>query len=65
MRIDELQGFLEPQDGNILESYRGTYRVIAASLGDDASVLGAAAWAETEIAGDSKPTQAPGRPTVA
>ncbi len=50
---------------NILESYHGTYRVIAASLGDDASVLGAAAWAETEIAGDSTAIQPPGRPTVA
>jgi hypothetical protein len=34
---------------NLLESYRGTYQVVTADLGDDASVLGAAAWAETEI----------------
>ncbi|HAA50146.1 MAG TPA: transcriptional regulator, partial [Planctomycetaceae bacterium] len=34
---------------NLLESYRDTYRVVTADLGDDASVLGAAAWAETEI----------------
>ncbi|MED5399012.1 MAG: ROK family protein [Planctomycetota bacterium] len=34
---------------NLLESYRDTYQVVTADLGDDASVLGAAAWAETEI----------------
>ena len=34
---------------NLLESYRHTYQVVTAELGDDASVLGAAAWAETEI----------------
>ena len=34
---------------NLLESYRDSYRVVTADLGDEASVLGAAAWAETEI----------------
>ena len=40
---------------NLLQSYRNTYRVVTAELGDDASVLGAAAWAEAEIAGNSTP----------
>ena len=39
----------ESRHKNLLESYRGTYQVVTADLGDDASVLGAAAWAETEI----------------
>ena len=34
---------------NLLESYRDSYQVVTADLGDNASVLGAAAWAETEI----------------
>ena len=34
---------------NLLESYRDSYQVVTAELGDNASVLGAAAWAETEI----------------
>ena len=34
---------------NLLESYRDSYQGVTADLGDNASVLGAAAWAETEI----------------
>ena len=41
---------------NLLESYRDSYQVVTADLGDNASVLGAAAWAETEIV--NNPTRA-------
>ncbi|MFP6701587.1 MAG: ROK family protein [Planctomycetaceae bacterium] len=33
----------------LLDSYRDSFQIVTADLGDDASVLGAAAWAETEI----------------
>ncbi|MEC9091470.1 MAG: ROK family protein, partial [Planctomycetota bacterium] len=34
---------------NVLNAYDGTYEILAASLGDDSSVIGAAAWAKQSI----------------
>ena len=34
---------------HILESYRDTFKVVAAKLGDDASIMGAAAWAKHQV----------------
>ncbi len=35
---------------HVLPSFRETFKVVAAELGDDATVMGAAAWARTELA---------------
>jgi len=40
----------EAIDRNVLDSYAGSYKVIAAELGDDAAAIGAAGWAAQEIA---------------
>ncbi len=39
---------------NVMQAYRDRFDVVAAKLGDDASVLGAAAWAQHRIQGDSR-----------
>ncbi len=52
--------FAAAQD-RVMVAYRGTFKVVATELGDDAGVLGAAAWAEKTCAlnGNSKKTEAP------
>ncbi|MEZ6108312.1 MAG: ROK family protein [Pirellulaceae bacterium] len=32
----------------VLPSYKGTFKIVAAELGDDAGVMGAAAWARAQ-----------------
>jgi len=41
---------------NVLESYRDVFQVVAGELADDASVLGAAAWAQSQAERTSAPT---------
>lgn len=38
--------------GRVLPSYRDSFQVVAAELGDDATVLGAAAWAKRQLHGN-------------
>lgn len=42
---------------NVMPSYRDVFRVVAAELGDDAAVMGAAAWARTVIQGNALKTE--------
>jgi glucokinase len=37
---------------NVMQAYRDRFDVVAAKLGDDASVLGAAAWIKHQVTGD-------------
>jgi len=37
-------------DGQVMPSFKGTYKVVVAKLGDDATVKGAAAWAQQTVA---------------
>lgn len=39
---------------NVMSVYKDRFEVVAAKLGDDASVLGAAAWARQELTAESK-----------
>jgi glucokinase len=39
----------ETAEKNVLEVYQGRFEVIAAKLGDDAGVRGAAAWAKKNL----------------
>lgn len=39
-------------EGRIMPAFRGTFKVVATKLGDDAGVLGAAAWARKLIANE-------------
>ena len=39
----------ETAEKNVLEVYHGRFEVIAAKLGDDAGVRGAAAWAKKNL----------------
>jgi glucokinase len=42
-------------EARVMSSFVGTFQVVVAELGDDASVLGAAAWAEKIVGGDTDP----------
>lgn len=44
---------------NVLEAYRDRFEVVAATLGDDAAVIGAAAWAKKQAPGPPAPPAAP------
>jgi glucokinase len=49
-------------DRVVMPSFVGTYKIVAAELGDDASVSGAAAWAQHRTSGDRvRPGQGPAR----
>ena len=44
--LDEVRRAIK---GRVMPSYRGTYKVVAAELADDAGVVGAAAWVQNSI----------------
>ncbi len=46
-----LQTVTETANQNVMEVYRGRFEIVAARLGDDAGVMGAAAWAKNELNG--------------
>jgi glucokinase len=45
-------------DQRVMDSFRGTFEVVAAALGDEAAVLGAAAWASEVVARRQRPEAA-------
>lgn len=47
--IQEVTGALKE---HVMASYHGSYKVVAAALGDDAAVTGAAAWVQHEVSGE-------------
>lgn len=47
--VDEVRKRL---DDRVMPAYRGTYKVVPASLGDDAACLGSAAWAKRTLEGN-------------
>ena len=39
---------------HVMDVYKGGFEIVAAKLGDDAGVIGAAAWAKQQIAESSE-----------
>lgn len=53
--VEALEGLVvktvkETARKHVLAPYRDTFKIVAAKLGDDATALGAAAWAQTQVA---------------